>query len=207
MTSRPRARSLVLAAAVVAMALLLVWRRHPDRSPSAPTSAPGSSASGTTTSSTNPTASESSPTPKRVTRLTPERRAAVASQIQAAKAARARPALPPTPTASNTNRAGAGMTTAQEVLDQFLEVSDEIRGYVKECASTAPDVHEANTSILLTGDPDIGTLIDAPDPALGRDGQPVPAAFDECIRGALQTLELPPMQTGSAFKVTFQMTM
>ena len=199
-----RALSLVLAAAVIVVAILLVWHKR-SAEPSPPT-APSSS---TSTAVAGATPSSPEPTAKHVTRITPERRAQVASRIQAAKAARERPALPPTSRTAppRPSTAGADMTTPQQILDQFLKLNDEIHGYLEECAKIAPDVHEANTSILLTGDPDVGTLIDAPDPAVGSDGKPVPAAFDECIRGALQTLELPPMQTGTAFKVTFQMTM
>ena len=63
------------------------------------------------------------------------------------------------------------------------------------------------TEITLTGDPDIGTLIDAPTPIAGSNGQQVPDAFDRCIRGALQTLELPPMETGAKFTADFDITL
>jgi len=202
-----RALWLALAAAVVVAALLLWWRHRAPPSPE--TASPATTASGASAPATVATTSTAVASTKRVTRVTPERRAQLASQIQAAKAARERPALPPTSRTAppRPSSAGADMTTPQQILDQFLKLNDEIHAYLEECARIAPDVHEANTSILLTGDPDIGTLIDAPDPAVGSDGKPVPAAFDECIRGSLQTLELPPMETGTAFKVTFQMTM
>ena len=200
-----RALWLALAAAVVAVVVLLLWRRSEPPH----TIEPGSSASTGSTGSSGQPLTPTGPAGKHVTRISPERRAQVASRIQAAKAARERPALPPTSRTAppRPSSAGADMTTPQQILDQFLKLNDEIHGYLEECAKIAPDVHEANTSILLTGDPDVGTLIDAPDPAVGSDGKQVPAAFDECIRGSLQTLELPPMETGTAFKVTFQMTM
>ena len=47
----------------------------------------------------------------------------------------------------------------------------------------------------LTGDRDINTLIDAPQLA-DQHGDPLPAKFDDCMRTALQQLELPPLAEG-----------
>ena len=99
------------------------------------------------------------------------------------------------------------MATAQQVLKQLQKVADDVRGYVAECAKYAPELKSFTTQITLTGDSDIGTLIDAPTPALGSNGQQVPSAFDNCIRGQLQTLELPPMKTGDKFTVDYDITL
>lgn len=169
-----------------------------------PRSEVGSSASGGA-------AKTDAPTPhaeRRVRRLTPDERLRVASQIQAAQKAHAAtrpPRLPESSAASDDD--GDAMATAKQVLAQLQSVSDDIRAYVAECAKYAPDLESFTAQITLTGDPDIGTLIDAPAPPVGSNGQQVPAAFDNCVRGQLQTLELPPMNTGDKFTVDFEIAL
>jgi hypothetical protein len=60
---------------------------------------------------------------------------------------------------------------------------------------------------VLSGDPDVGTLIDA-SALVGLDDGALPAAFDDCVRSRLQELELPPMHTGDQFKakISFELT-
>ena len=99
------------------------------------------------------------------------------------------------------------MATAQNVLHQLNGVSDDIKSYVTACAKYAPDVKEFTTRIVLTGDPDVGTLVDAPTALQGNDGNPLPKQFDDCVRGQLQTLELPPMKTGDGFTVDFNIAL
>ena len=56
--------------------------------------------------------------------------------------------------------------------------------------------------LVLTGDPDIGTLIDAgqlTDPQGGTFDK----GFDDCIRSTLQSIELPPLAEGDAVNVTY----
>lgn len=56
--------------------------------------------------------------------------------------------------------------------------------------------------LTLTGDPDVGTLIDAA--ALADDkGVALPAKLDDCLRDALQKLELPPLAEGDRVEVTY----
>jgi hypothetical protein len=49
--------------------------------------------------------------------------------------------------------------------------------------------------LTLSGDPDIGTLIDAPK-LFDDKGAPLPDKLDDCLRDTLQSLELPPLQEG-----------
>jgi hypothetical protein len=58
---------------------------------------------------------------------------------------------------------------------------------------------------VLTGDPDVGTLIDASALA-SLQGQPLSSQLDDCVRDVMQTLELPPMAVGEAFKVNYEFT-
>jgi hypothetical protein len=96
------------------------------------------------------------------------------------------------------------MATAQQVLEAIQAVTDEIRSDVAECAKHAPGAKGFKTEVSLVGDPDVGTLIDAAAPVLGQDGTRLPKAFEDCIRGQFQTLELPPMKTGDRYMVTFE---
>jgi len=57
-------------------------------------------------------------------------------------------------------------------------------------------------SLTLTGDPDIGTLIDA-DQLFDQHGQPLPAALDACLRARFQTLELPALAEGDKITVRY----
>jgi hypothetical protein len=61
---------------------------------------------------------------------------------------------------------------------------------------------EITAELTLTGDPDIGTLIDAKQIA-DKTGQPLPAGFDDCLRSTFQTLALPPLQEGDQIEVRY----
>ena len=65
-----------------------------------------------------------------------------------------------------------------------------------------PDVTVA-AHLRLVGDPDVGTLIDDAGPLADATGQPLPAAFDDCLRGTFQTLALPPLAEGDEVSVTY----
>lgn|GEM_PF-4398974 len=100
--------------------------------------------------------------------------------------------------------AASEMATPAQVLAQLQALHHELNSSIRECAKLAPKLASFKTEITLVGDADIGTLVDAADPVLGDDGVAVPRAFSDCIRGELQTLELPAMQTGDAYKASFE---
>ena len=95
------------------------------------------------------------------------------------------------------------MATPEQVIAEIQALSAGMKDDIEACAKYAPDAPSFKTDISLVGDPDIGTLIDAATPLVADDGTPLPKAFDECIRDVFQTLELPPMKTGDAYKVSF----
>ncbi len=207
------ARGLMLVVVVLLLGWLVIKRSRPTSTADLPARAEGTgtrpAAPATSGSAAGPTANSTRTSPKpseqRVIRLTSEERVRLASRIEAARKARAARPLPRLPdNAAGSGADGNAMATAQQVVEQLQGVADEVRGYVAECAKYAPELKSFTTQITLTGDPDIGTLIDAPAAAKGSDGQPVPAAFDDCIRGQLQTLELPPMKTGDKFAVDYE---
>lgn len=57
--------------------------------------------------------------------------------------------------------------------------------------------------LTLTGDPDIGTLVDASQLDDDDEGGPLATKLDDCLRAALQTLELPPLSTGASIEVNY----
>jgi RNA polymerase sigma-70 factor (ECF subfamily) len=124
------------------------------------------------------------------------RRAALAAVAPASPAPASDPAAAPPP----------AMDSPEHVLAQMMASLKEVRAYVSECVSHAETgTRGFNAALTLTGDPDIGTMIDAS--ALSSlDGRPLPAPLDDCVREVLQALALPPMAIDDAFKVTYEFT-
>ncbi len=197
------------AALGVVVAVLIVgwwlWRYDPDpvRAPSPARSA--IHADSAIASNAPPVATGSARRVPHVTRLTTEERAQTATRINDARKHHAATAPPRLPEGSAT--ADDTMATAQQVLAQLQAVTDDIRSDVAACSKLPPDVKGFKTQITLTGDADIGTLIDAPSAGVADDGKPLPKAFDECVREHLQLLELPPIATGNAFTADFAITL
>jgi hypothetical protein len=193
------------AAGVLVVAVLVWWfagrspddtsdadaSRAPPRSPAPPSAAP--------VASTAPVASA-----RGVRRLSPEQRQALRAQLEHARVAQPSAPSPALPATADSDDNAMG--TVEQVLQQFTAVIPELRTEVAACQRYAPDAKGFTTKISLFGDADIGTLIDAPSALVPVDGPPLPAAFDDCVRDVLQTLELPPMHTGDQFTVAFEVS-
>jgi hypothetical protein len=209
---RRGAMSKVIGCALAIVAALIGWRLYAhsgDKHGAADSGRPGV-ASGSTSrerATTAPdTPADHGSSTHRITRLTPEQRADVRSRIQAAR--RAHGALSTSSGAQSGGGTsgddnGAGMATPQQVVDQITSLSAEIGAEIEHCKKFAPDATGFKTQLSLSGDPDIGTLVDAPSPIESADGAPLPHEFDDCIRTNLQALELPPMKTGDKYTVDF----
>jgi hypothetical protein len=142
-----------------------------------------------------------------VTRLAdPEERRALASRIESRHSARlvhaaAPPSLPSLPAevlhADDTDGLRTHLKAAMHEVIPFVTAC-----YERALPTLArPDVTIA-AHLQLTGDRDVGTLIDAA--ALVDDaGQPLPAAFDDCLRTTFQSLALPPLAEGDEVSVTY----
>ena len=61
---------------------------------------------------------------------------------------------------------------------------------------------ELVAELTLTGDPDVGTLIDAKELA-DKAGTKLPATFDDCLRTTFQSLALPPLKGGDIVTVHY----
>jgi hypothetical protein len=158
--------------------------------------------------SSQQTAPTEPPSHHEVRRVTADERQQIASKIEFARKAHD-DAPAPQPSASTTAPAlePARMATPEQVLAEIQALSKGMNTDIEACTKYAPTAQGFKTEISLVGDPDIGTLIDASTPLVGDDGTPLPKPFDDCIRAAFQTLELPAMKTGDAYKVTFEIAL
>jgi hypothetical protein len=167
--------------------------------------------------STSPTTEPAPPKPAPIAKVTKlgsvEERKLLADRIEKARAERA----------STTSKSGTGGSTGMathapappRLPEQAPAISAvEIRAAMRDvipiladCYSAAlptlPDSHvEITAELTLSGDPDIGTVIDAKQIA-DKGGQPLPAGFDDCLRSTFQTLALPPLQEGDQIEVRY----
>jgi hypothetical protein len=136
-----------------------------------------------------------------VTQLSPDERQRVADRIATAQRDRAvhagpRPELPP--------ESGMDAETFKHTLQAAMrEAHDFIKGCYEKALPSLPDPHiKVTAHLTLTGDPDVGTLIDA-NQLVDTTGKPLPKDFDDCLRNTFQTLELPPIGNGQVFRVNY----
>jgi hypothetical protein len=147
------------------------------------------------------------PAPHQVRHVAADERQQIASKIEAARKAHAQAPSQPSVSGSTPTLEADRMATPEQVLAEIQALSKGMNTDIEACTKYAPDAQGFKTEISLVGDPDIGTLIDASTPLVGDDGTSLPKPFDDCIRAAFQTLELPPMKTGDAYKVSFEISL
>jgi hypothetical protein len=189
-----------LAAAMLATWYLQRPRAPRDTSADAPLRpSPDAARAGTSHAPPAPTASAAAVSS--VTRLasTAERRA-LADRIAGARAAR--PALHAAPRPQLPDPSEPALSPTQ-----IREAMREVIPHLAACYQAAVDMLPAASlsivaEITLSGDPDVGTVIDAK--ALVDDtGKPLPAAFDDCLRATFHTLALPPLAEGDQLEVRY----
>jgi hypothetical protein len=197
-------------AVVVVIASAAAWylRWRPSHAPVAPAAA----SSATTGPSSTPRAAaktESPPArrPAHATPISPEARRQIADRIAAARVARpASPASaaasmprPPPDQARSDDDTDAIKTPARAAIRETIPL---VRACLEKAhVSMAARVH-VQGKLVLTGDPDVGTLIDA-DQLTDEHGQPLSTELDSCIRGELQGIELPPLREGNKMRLTY----
>ena len=202
---KPRALWAAIAVAI-AIAGVVLYRNTASRdstraehAPSPPS--PGAPAAGAT--ATRPLA--------HVIRLaSPEERSAIAERIASTRAARARQAPPPPPSLPGT---GPDTTDTRDTRDtshdlergspQLKTALQEAIPFLAECYKTAPITQRRPAvQMTLTGDPDVGTLIDA-EQLRDQDGKPLDAELESCLRTTLGSLELPPLDLADPLHVQY----
>jgi hypothetical protein len=187
--------------------ILLAWfvLRVPAAPPAAGTSSVAKTDSGSAASAPSaPPVAKFKPVDK-VRRITKEERAALAGQIENAQKAR--------------DMAARGTRAEKEGLPQLEAGSDEqivkttmkaamheVIPMLTECYSSGgsnlPKMMDVVADLTLTGDADIGTVVDA-NSLKNKDGTPVNAEFEACVRDTLVTLEMPPLSEGGVVQVTY----
>jgi hypothetical protein len=198
-----KAAGIVIALAIAgALLYWFVLRGHAETTP-AQTARTAKAGSATTTPSAPPT----KPKPvDRVRRITKEERAALAQQIEAAR----------TEHAHQVDHAEGQMRQKPSLEAQADDVTivkttmkaamQEVIPMLSDCydkgGSNLPPALDVVAKLTLTGDPDVGTIVDA-NSLENKDGTPVDAAFGACVQDTLVTLEMPPISEGDVVQVTY----
>lgn len=188
----------LLAAAVIAAAAW-VWRSQASRhdNPARSTSDPP-----TTNRPSGATATPSdATTAHRVRRLSPDDRRRLAEQIAAARA-RHRAA-----SAGTTNPPGAPALedptiTLEQVSSTVKAALEAAIPLLAECYPADAARPTAAVQMIMTSDPDVGTVIDTTE-LRDEHGQPLPRALDDCLRTTIESLGLPPLEQGGKLPLQY----
>jgi len=148
--------------------------------------------------------------PAHATRITPDARRQIAERIATAQAARAaRAAQGPAATGAaprtGTDTPPTEGETVETMKTPILGALKETIPFLQECFAKLPEPRprfQFRGNLTLTGDADIGTLVDADRLTDDRE-RPLPAELDDCLRGTLQTIQLPPLREGDKMTVTY----
>jgi hypothetical protein len=184
---------------VIVVAAVVVWRwwhrEAGDAASKSDSAAVGSSASARTSTRTSKSTSKTAQAPAHVTQLAPDERKRIADAIALHHSATPRPELPAAP--------------EPELKTSIRDAMREVIPFLAECYDkalpTLPNPHlEVAAHLTLTGDPDVGTLIDADQQLVDKQtGRPLPRDLDDCLRSTMQTLELPALSEGDVVTVTY----
>lgn len=143
----------------------------------------------------------------KVGRVSAEERQRLADQIARARAERAAPsgggASSTTPRPSLPEDGEADATLVRTTMKDAMR---EVIPYLADCYDKAgdklPAAIKVAAEITLTGDPDVGTLIDTNRLSDG-DGKPLEPSFDTCLKDAFASLQMPPLSEGGEVKVRY----
>lgn len=212
-------KKLAIAAVIAVVAAGALWHWYPHTPASAAVARAGSATSNAnvgTAAFEAPTTPALPPPPQHVRKLAnaDERRELVA-QIAAAQAARKTVRAPHRSSLGSADSADRGSFGSGHEGDMDKDVirgaMHEVLPFLGDCygdarATTLSANHlEIKAHFTLTGDPDIGTVIDAKQ-LFDDNKQPLPAKLDDCIRSTLQTLELPPLGDGDTIEVDYPLS-
>ena len=147
--------------------------------------------------------------PQHVTKVSRVERQRLADRIAAAHAARApdtargaysappRPTLPEQAGSHDLDRVGTHVLAAMQEAIPFLADC-----YEQTTPGGATSGAKAVARMTLTGDPDIGTVIDA-DQMFDENHKPLEPKLDACLRETMQMLQLPPLEEGDAIQIEY----
>jgi len=189
-------------------AAILVWYLRRDHRADATTAPPPTAGSATRGSAASPHPAD------HVQKLTPAERKQVADRIANARAGRAaisapaRPALPPTTTTPSPKLPPATLdgSDVETFKTTMRSAMHDVIPFLAECfdkhSAKLPSELKVVARLTLTGDPDVGTLIDTNGVTDDKD-EPLVQEFDVCLRDALASLQLPPLTEGDQVQVTY----
>lgn len=190
----------VIAALAVAGVAFWYLQRSPAPSAAASDAVPGTSPSTYGTGSQPATAGKAV---DKVTKLaTADERRRLADRIAHAQAtrgatsARPVPRLPDAPADEPAVNKTAIRSAMREMIPHLTECYEAARPTLP-----SPDF-KMTAELTLTGDPDIGTIIDAKALA-DHAGAPLPAKLDDCLRSTFQLMALPPLAEGDKVEVRY----
>jgi hypothetical protein len=193
-------------ASVVAVALALVaaywYFRRPASPKAAPDAPPPPAKVVAAAEAPSAPAAGAGRAVEHVTKLaTPEERRRLADRIAAAKTARAATHAPAAPELPPAEEDAPISKTA--IRDAMREVIPHLAECYDAAIPTLPGNQlELVAELTLTGDPDIGTIIDAKELS-DKAGTKLPATFDDCLRSTFQSLALPPLAEGDTVTVHY----
>ncbi len=145
----------------------------------------------------------------KVTKVAPGERKQLADRIANAQATRSKPVAGPVhaPAAPSLPAEAVDASQAETLRVEIKSAMREVIPLLAECyEAEIPSLAEPSTKIVaeltLTGDPDIGTVVDAKQ-LFDDTGKPLSTKFDDCLRTTFQSLALPPLAEGDHFEVHY----
>jgi hypothetical protein len=205
--------AITLVVALVAAGAIWHWYPHTPASPAlARAGSATSNVNVGTPAVTSPTAPALAP-PEHVRKLaSADERRELAAHIAAAQAARKAARAPHRSSLGSADSTDQGSFGSGHEGDMDKDVirgaMQEVLPFLATCYADArattlsADHLEIRAHFTLTGDPDIGTVIDA-NQLFDDNKRALPSKLDDCIRGTLQTLELPPLGDGDTIEVDY----
>jgi RNA polymerase sigma-70 factor (ECF subfamily) len=208
-------KKLVITAVIGVVTAGAIWHWYP-RTPAQAAIARAGSATSTVNVDTPAVAAPTAPAlvpPQHVRKLSnADERRELAAHIAAAQAARKTAPAPRRSALGSSDSTDQGSFGSGHEGDMDKDVirgaMQEVLPFLADCygdarATTLKADHlEVRAHFTLTGDPDIGTVIDAKQLVDDHD-HALPTKLDDCIRGTLQTLELPPLGDGDTIEVDY----
>ena len=206
-------KKLILVAVIAVVAVGAIWRWYPRTSTNTSIAHAGSAAPSSNVGALDPAVTATARPLQHVRKLaSAEERRVLAARIAEAQAARKSAPAPQHSSlgaAASSDKGSFGSGHEEDMdKDVIRGAMAEVLPFLGDCYSDArattlsADHLEIRAHFTLTGDPDVGTLIDA-DQLFDDNQQPLPTKLDDCIRSTLQSLALPPLGDGDTIEVNY----
>jgi hypothetical protein len=194
--------TIAVLAAVAGIVLFVFWGVS-EKPHAAPRDATGSAVAARPAEGSSAAPAKPAAAPH-VKKLTADERKRVADRIAAAHASHSIASTStPAPKLPESPGDAPPAISKESIRDAMREVVEQLAGCY-EAALPKLDRKDfgIKAEMTLTGDPDVGTLIDAKQLFDDR-GKPLPPELDDCLRNTFQTLELPPLTEGDQVTVIY----